>query len=288
MDGPSPRAFPLDRVRVYLALLAEAIAVALMTNLRPALVLYHAPFLLLVPAAAAVVVLAVRPTRLTQGFAGLLTAMVPIASAIHLQSVTGGAKLDPRAAYEFVAFLLMGTALALALPASLRTLSRPHGQRYWGQEWTPPLLIALVAVVAGASATSMLTYISATAEAERGAYDVVPESVVRVVAVDVKFVPQSIVVQQGIVTEVVVENRDPVFHTLSYSAGDRHVRQDLLPSSTTRFLVLFDSLGPVAAWCAPHSQDHRSGMVATIEVVAPVGYPEVASRDVYPARAPSS
>ena len=58
-------------------------------------------------------------------------------------------------------------------------------------------------------------------------------------------------------------NKDSTLHTFTYDLGGQTYSHDLLPGTTTKFLVFFDAAGSVPFWCIPH---RAMGMTGTITV----------------------
>lgn len=120
------------------------------------------------------------------------------------------------------------------------------------------------AMVAGALATQ-----STTSGGGAGGYDFVPEDTARVVAQGFAFPAAPVRIAAGTVTEVVVENQDPAFHTFTYTVGGTTYHHDVPGNGQARFLVRLDAPGTVQYWCAPHSggaPGAKEGMVGTLVV----------------------
>lgn len=267
---PATARWSFDRVSILGALGAEILAVAFVTGMEPAALTAHPALYLLLPAAALAGLLVARPTRTLTLVAGLAVAAVPLQAFFVVTSTAGEVALDPRAPPEFVGMLLMAGAFVLAFPAALHGFSsREAGVGLIAGLRTDRGAVLLLgfALLVGASVTSLVTWDRAAAEATRGVYDVPPEATVLLRTDGLSFSPAVVQVQAGVITEIVIENRDLVFHTLSY-ADDEEVRIDLLPGTTTRFLVLFEAPGAIPFWCEPHSPDHASGMVGVFDVRA--------------------
>src|SRR6266487_1085643 len=125
----------------------------------------------------------------------------------------------------------------------------------------------------GVALTSVAAYNYAASKSAGGAYDFLPQASVTVTAENFAFSPANFTVARQTLTEIVVVNKDSAFHTFTYVVGGTQYSHDLLPGSTTRFLVFFDSAGVIPFWCIPHQS---SGMVGTITVPPPpVSRPQV-------------
>lgn len=101
-----------------------------------------------------------------------------------------------------------------------------------------------------------------------GGYDFAPDATARVAAKDFAF-PPEVPVGAGVVTEVVVENQDPAFHTFTYSIGGATYSHDVPGGATVKFLVKLDEPSEVQYWCEPHSggaPGAKTGMVGTLVV----------------------
>jgi len=65
------------------------------------------------------------------------------------------------------------------------------------------------------------------------------------------------------VVAIVVTNKDPAFHTFTYQLTGQTYNHELLPGTTTKFLVFFDTAVSIPYWCIPHQ---AMGMTGTITV----------------------
>ncbi len=125
-------------------------------------------------------------------------------------------------------------------------------------------LVAFAAVL-GLIATSVMAM--STVPAEVSGFDFAPEASVDVLLADYAF-PDSIEVQQGVVTEIVLRNTDSDLHTFTYVKDGTLYNHDVYGGQTVRFLVLFNEAGEQAVRCIPHSDGYDIGMVTTINVVS--------------------
>lgn len=197
--------------------------------------------------------------------AGLGVSLLPV----MILAMFGTSQLtNPLLATEFPANVLLVTALLLALPAGIlgflrarreaghprlaEALRDPHGA-------LAALLVgaAIGAIWAGALASSGVAGIQAGAS-----YDVEPDRTIEVVMRDELFVPDTITLQAGELTEIVVVNEDDVFHTFTYERNGTTYNHDVYGSETITFLTMFETTGDIHLWCEPH-QPH---MVGTIQV----------------------
>lgn len=209
-------------------------------------------------------------TYLTAGIVvSLLPLMILLTSGIP-------ALANPLTGGEFQAtFALLGTLL-LALPAGILGFARtrrggvPVSPRVALRNPQGAFALAVLALLAGGllvsgASTSAVKELAASG----GGYDFVPAVSVVLDVSDHAFPTEPIKVKAGELTELVLVNHDPAFHTFTYEVGGKTYHHDLLAASTTRFLVKFDEAGTVAFWCAPHSggaADDGTGMVGQIVV----------------------
>jgi len=135
--------------------------------------------------------------------------------------------------------------------------SAREGWRSWQGIYS--ITVAFLAI--GAALTSVAAYNYAASKTAGGAYDFQPQASVTVTAENYMFSPADFPVARQTLTEIVVVNKDPFLHTFTYVVGGTQYSHDLLPSTTTRFLVFFDAAGPIPYWCVPH---RAMGMTGTI------------------------
>jgi plastocyanin len=182
---------------------------------------------------------------------------------------------NPLGGNEYLSVLCLVLALALALPAGVQAY-RNRGLARAGLRgaWRTPHGIAALAVTAlvmGAMAAGALASGRAAQTASGGAgYDLAPEGHAGVAAANFAFAPGSVAVAAGKLTELTVANKDSMLHTFTYTVGGVTYSHDLLPGSTTTFLVKIDAPGRVPFWCKPHSSaaadGSRSGMTGALQV----------------------
>ena len=164
-----------------------------------------------------------------------------------------------------------GTAMALlsvawALPAGVLAVVQgrkgvPHlavreGLRSWQGIYS--IGVALLAVGAGLTSVAAYNY---AASHQGGAFDFEPQASVAVNTENYMFSPSAFAVDVLTLTEVVAVNKDSVLHTFTYEVGGKRYSHDLLPQSTTRFLVFFESAGTIPYWCIPHQMDGMTGQM---------------------------
>lgn len=65
------------------------------------------------------------------------------------------------------------------------------------------------------------------------------------------FTPTDLTVATGKLVDIRVENRDPVYHTFTYSEDGIERSHHLAPNTVTRFLVRFDAPGTITYWSIP-------------------------------------
>lgn len=202
------------------------------------------------PALALGAALAWRASRVTLAATALALLPAPLVFAAGQSRVAA----NPLASHEFIAGTLMLLALALGLPAGLAGSVRA-AQRL---RPTPAYALMACALALGASLTSGLAATHVREGHLGGAFDFTPDATLHVLVWDFAFHEDALPVRLGALTEVVVANHDTVLHTFSYENAGRTWSHDLVPESTTRFLVRFDAPGEYAVWCdqhAPHLHD---------------------------------
>lgn len=202
--------------------------------------------------------------------AGITIALFPILSL----AFGALAFLTPQDGPTFAGMVLGLLALLFALPAgvqgfrkSRRGLRQPTARERLATR-RGLVAIAIVAMCVGAIVTSGLAYAKALSTTPGGAgYDFEPGASVQIAARNFAFAPRNFNVTSDTITEIIVVNEDPTYHTFTYVDpvnGERR-SHDLLSGSTTRFLVFFPQPDPdpVRFWCIPHEY---AGMVGTFTV----------------------
>lgn len=160
---------------------------------------------------------------------------------------------NSRGAYLIVAALALG--LPAAVVGALRAgRGRGRPSRATAELGSPHAVYstAVAGVVAGLLLASGLV---GPAFASAGAYDLTPGAVRSLAADDFAFVPAELTVTAGEVTELRVENRDPVWHTFSYARDGTTFRHDLPPNTAIAFLVRLNEPGSVDFWSDMHPEN---------------------------------
>jgi len=203
-------------------------------------------------------------TYLVAGIANSLVAIIAIPFGLL------GVLTNPLLGPMYGGFVLAALSLLLALPAGVsgylqgrrRVVPRPLAEgvhTFYGFA-----AIALVALSVGALVAGSLAYrnLPIPSSGAGEAIDFTPTAQVSVVTADSRFQPSSFNVTAGIVTRITVLNEDNARHTFTYTVNGTTYNHDLLPGSTTRFLVLFSQPGSV-----PFRSIPDANMVGTITVV---------------------
>lgn len=254
-----------ERGLILAAWAAEALAVFFHAGVAGFTSPETAPLLFLGLVGAALV--AWRQKAWTFALAGLFLAVLPLLVLLVFGAAAELAKPTIGNGYTSLMFLVM--ALVLALPAAaagVRRARRHAGPAEPGWRFGLALLASTFlfgAMVAGALASQGLT-----GDGAAGGYDFAPEATARVVAKDFAFPKAPVRVAAGTVTEVVVENQDPAFHTFTYTAGGVTYNHDLPGRGTAKFLIKMEA-GEVQYWCEPHSggaAGAKTGMTGTLVV----------------------
>lgn len=254
-----------ERALILAAWAAQALAVFFHGGLAGFTSPETAPLLFLGLVGAALV--AWRQKAWTFALAGVLLALLPLLVLLVFGAAAELAKPTIGNGYTSLMFLVM--TLVLALPAAVagaRRARRHAAPAEPGWRFGLALLASTFlfgAMVAGALASQGLGAGAA------GGYDFAPEATAQVVAKDFAFPTAAVRVAQGMVTEVVVENQDPAFHTFTYTAGGATYSHDVPGGASAKFLVKLDAPGEVQYWCEPHSggaPGAKQGMVGTLVV----------------------
>lgn len=226
---------------------------------------------MMIPSVLALIVLLAWDRPWAYLTAGILGTLFPLAILV-MMGVFGGQIANPLVALEFSANLIMIFALALlwsgVIPAFRRgrTGARSHAPAIGRQTF---LLVAGAALIVGAIGTSFAAEDQAVGHFG-GGYDFAAPATVELAIIET-FTPDELVITQGVITEVVVENRGRESHTFTYRNGGQLYDHFLPASQTVAFLVLFEETGSVDFWCVPHSNgadDDGTGMVGSFTVVA--------------------
>lgn len=88
-----------------------------------------------------------------------------------------------------------------------------------------------------------------------GGYDFTPTESVSIVTEEFEFVPKDFSIKAGVITEIMVENRDAAFHTFTYELDGKTYNHDLVGGKTATFLVRVDGPQTIKFWCEPHKPD---------------------------------
>lgn len=217
--------------------------------------------------------LAVRPRAWLYPTAALAGMVVPLIVLFVFGAMENlGAPLKGG---EFVGSWLLVLALLLALPAGVvgflaarRGASVPFREGWKGAH--PMVAIAFVALVFGMTTAGGLATDGAKASMG-GGYDFdvaeVGGASQTVAVFDYEF-EEGTVIKAGQLTELIIENRDPAFHTFTYEKDGKEYNHDLVSEATVRILVYFPGPGTIEIRCIPHSDGYDDGMVGTMNVSA--------------------
>lgn len=217
--------------------------------------------------------LAVRPRAwlyLTAAITGMIVPLIVLFVFGTMENL--GAPLKGG---EFVGSWLLVLALLLALPggiagflAARRGASVPVRDGWKGAH--PMVAIAFVALVFGMATAGGLATDGAKASMG-GGYDFdvadVGGASQPVVVFDYEFEGEP-AIKAGQLTELIIENRDPAFHTFTYEKEGKEYNHDLVAGATLRILVHFPEPGTIQIRCIPHSGGYDDGMVGTMNVTA--------------------
>lgn len=220
------------------------------------------PFL--IPAVVFVGILLRRPRPWVHLAAGIAISYIFI---IFLPFVLP-ALANPADPYQYSGTVLGLLSVAWSLPAGvLAFLQLRKGKpqlsvRDGWHSWQGVYSVGVALLAIGASLTSVAAY-NYFAARSGGAFDFQPQATVTVTEQNFAFSPANFTVARQTLTEIIAVNKDPALHTFTYVVGGTQYSHDLLPGTTTRFLVFFDSAGPISFWCIPH---RAMGMTGTITV----------------------
>lgn len=256
----------LERVVVVAGFAVLVIAVVVLTNGDPSLL--GPSVVVLVPGLVFTLLLLWKPgprTFLAAGIANSLVAIIAIPFGL------GGALANPLLGPFYVGVVLVFLSLLLSLPFGILGFLRGTG-RFRRRTLVEGIFslqglyaIIVAAIAAGAMSAGFLAYqnlpVPSTNPGET--YDFTPAKVSMLTA-NFRFEPSRFNVTVNVVTQITVLNEDDALHTFTYSVNATTYNHDLLPGSTTRFLVFFTTPGTIPYWCIPHRD---SGMVGNITVV---------------------
>jgi plastocyanin len=176
---------------------------------------------------------------------------------------------NPASPFEFAGYTIGLVSLFWALPAGVNgfwraTKGQPMPDARSGWRTRQGIYsLAVVFIAVGAIVTSALAYAHASNPGTGGGFDFEVTTTVAVTTQNFLFSPSTFTVAGSTFAAIVVTNKDNAFHTFTYEVGGKAYSHDLLPGSTTRFLVFFDAPGSIAFWCIPH---RAMGMTGTITV----------------------
>lgn len=258
----------LDRIVVIAGFIAMMFAVAILDSSDPSLV--GPSLILLLPG---IVFTGLLLWKSRSGFyllAGLANSILAI-TAIPFGLF--GALANPLTGPVYNAVVLATLSLLLALPAGILGFLRGRA----GLRMRPLAegirtlqgfaVITIVALSIGAMAAGSLAYENLTTAPNVGpTYDIPRFANVSVLAADSRFSPAVFNVTAFVLTRITILNEDDTSHTFTYANNGTAYSHDLLPSSTTRFFVLFSAPGLVPFRSALTSD---VGMNGTMMIVSP-------------------
>ena len=252
-----------NRLLLVLAFVDLVIALVVLGGFSLSVFVFTGPFL--IPAVVCTALLIWRPNQWFYLAAGIAAGYLFI---LFLPFVITGLA-NPANAYDFAGNTLGLVSLFWALPAGVigfwrtrKKLPLPDARSGWR---TPQGIYALavVFVALGAILTSAISYGHALSTPAGGGFDFEPSRTVNVTAQNFLFAPSTLSIPVRTITAIVVTNKDSTLHTFTYDLNGKRYSHDLLPSATTKFLVLFDTAASIRFWCIPHES---SGMTGTMNV----------------------
>ena len=260
-SGRPPWTFQRFIVVISFVLLILALFVS--GGLSPGIFLFVGPFL--IPGALFTALLVWKPNPWFYLGAGIANSYVFF---LFLPFIIVGLS-NPASTYEYSGYALGLVALFWALPLGVigfwrarKGQAMPDVRTGWRtRQGLYTLAVAFIAI--GGIITSGLAYAHASAPTTGGGFDFQPSTTVSVTTENFAFNPSTFTVPVRTVAAIVVTNRDNAFHTFTYEVNGQTYSHDLLPGTTTKFLVFFDAPGSVAFWCIPH---RSMGMIGTITV----------------------
>jgi plastocyanin len=227
----------------------------------PAAFTSFGPFL--IPALVFIALLTWRPNPWFYLATGIAVSYLFI---VFLPFIIGGLT-NPASPYEFSGDVLGLVAVFWALPAGVLG--------FWvGRKGTPQVdarsgwrtrqgLYALgVAFVAiGAIMASAIAYSHAVGTQAGSGFDFQVSATVNLTTQNFLFDPSTFTVSAHTITAIVVTNGDAVLHTFTYEFQGQTYTHDLLPGTTTKFLVFFAVSGSIPFWCIPHRSMGMTGLM---------------------------
>jgi plastocyanin len=121
-------------------------------------------------------------------------------------------------------------------------------------------VVGAVCAATGLIVAGLLATIQAVEITSQGALDFDAPSSLTVLAKRTLFAPSMFDVPVGTPMEIRVVNEDALYHTFTYREGSALMSRDILPLSTSRFIVTVDDAGPLEFWCVPHEGTMRGTM----------------------------
>jgi plastocyanin len=252
-----------NRLVLTIALFELIFALLVAGGFSPAIFLFVGPFL--VPGIVLTALLNWRPKNWLFLAAGI---SISYLFFLFLPFIISGLS-NPASPFEFAGYTIGLVSLFWSLPAGVigfwrttKGLPLADARSGWRtRQGIYSLAVAFIAV--GAIVTSAITYAHASDSRTGGGFDFDVSTSVEVTTQNLLFNPSTFTVPVGTVTAIVVTNKDNAFHTFSYEVGGKTYSHDLLPLSTTKFLVSFGAPGPIPFWCIPH---RAMGMTGTMTV----------------------
>src|SRR5881398_1058975 len=237
-----------NRLLLTIALFELILSLLVAGGFSPAIFLFVGPFLL--PGIVFTALLIWRPNQWFYLAAGI---SISYLFFLFLPFILGGLS-NPASPYEFAGYTIGLVSLFWALPIGVigflwarKRVPMADVRSGWRtRQGIYALAVAFIAV--GAIITSALAYEHASATAGGG----------------VDFQPSATVtVPVRTVTAIVVTNKDAAIHTFTYEVNGQTYNHELLPGTTTKFVVFFDATGSIPFWCIPH---RPMGMTGTLTV----------------------
>jgi len=261
-SAPGPWTF--NRLLLTIAFFDLVLALLVSGGFSPAAFLLYGAFL--IPGLVFIALLTWRPNPWFYLATGISVSYLFI---VFLPFIIGGLA-NPASPYEFSGDVLGLVAVFWALPAGVlgflqgrRGTAQLDARSGWRtRQGLYAVGVAFVAI--GAILTSAIAYNHAVGTQTGGGFDFQVGATVNVTAQNFAFDPSMFTVSNHTFTAIVVTNRDAVLHTFTFDFNGQTYTHDLLPGTTTKFLVFFAVSGSIPFWCIPHRSMGMTGMMTVL------------------------
>lgn len=244
-------AWPYSKALMTAALLTHAVALVMISGFGIGNIIFALPI-----AAPAFILCALAITKGKPGFylgAAITLLLFPLLFLAFVPQYLAVPQFGPLFAGAVLAVL----SVFFGLPAGLwvwrhRGEDLPALSLRDGVRTRHGVLTVLVAgLFLGAAAAGQAAWLNALSSTPVGA-DFEATVQVTISAEAYFFHPNEASFPAGQVVEITLVNNDPDYHTFTYAVGEKTYSHDMLPSTTSKVLLVITDAGDYRFWCIPH------------------------------------